>query len=255
MGINYNSYFSNQFYKSSNVLAFNEFNPPPIDMSVKSTTTLGVSPSQDSIVDQVLHFMTRLETELNKRYPHGCKLVGVGRSPSLLIELFKVKGYDAQSCAISGLSNCEFDITGHSFYFNRLHENDVKHYGEYLVKQGLSADTIHKASVPTVFIDYTRTGETLRKFAQLLARPEIGIRHNVDFLSINRDLLPELTLLEQKMILHLWENCGLKEYSFVPKLDISLLQDTETITKAFKPSAEALEFLELAKRKMLSFKY
>ena len=250
MGINYNSYFSNQ-YSKPNALVFNEFNPPPIDMSVKSTTTLGVSSNQETTIEQVLHFMERLEIELNKRYPQGFKLIGVGRSPSLLIELFKAKGYDAQSCAISGLSNCEFDITGHSFYFNRLQECDVEYYGEYLARKGLSADKIHKAPVPTVFIDYTRTGETLRKFAQLLARPEIGIKQNVEFLSINRDLLPELTLLEQKMILHLWENCRLKDFSFVPKLDIA---QPESITKGFQPSVEAREFLEQAKRMMFAIR-
>ena len=254
MGINFNSYFSNLYSGNSGSFVFNEFNPEPIDISVEFAKNSAVSPNLESTIEQVLHFMERLEIELNKRYPNGCKLVGVGRSPSLLIELFKAKGYDAQSCAISGLSNCEYDITGHSFYMNKLLPEDIEMYSKYLGEKGITADKVNSSTKPVVFIDYTRTGETLKKFAQLLARPEIGIKRNVEFLSINRDLLPSLTTLEHKMILELWENCGLKEFSFVPRLDISQLRNTDQITKDFKPSKEALEFLSQTKKVMFAIK-
>lgn len=254
MGMNYNSYFLNPYSGKSGSLVFNEFNPEPIDISVQFAKNNRISSNLELTIEQVLHFMERLEVELNKRYPNGCKLVGVGRSPSLLIELFKAKGYDAQSCAISGLSNCEYDITGHSIYLNKLIPEDVEIYRKYLTEKGLTADKINASTKPVVFIDYTRTGETLKKFAQLLARPEIGIRRNVEFLSINRDLLPDLTALEHKMIIDLWENCGLKKFSFVPSLDISQLRNTDRITKDFKPSQEALEFLAQAKKVMFAIK-
>ena len=56
------------------------------------------------------------------------------------------------------------------------------------------------------------------------------------------------------MIIELWENCGLKEFSFVPRLDISQLRNTDQITKDFKPSKEALEFLSQTKKVMFAIK-
>lgn len=65
----------------------------------------------------------------------------------------------------------------------------------------------------TIFVDYTRTGNSLKSFE-------------------------DLALIDKY-----WENLGIKKYSFMPKLDISDIGKVKEIIKNFKPSEETCKFL------------
>ena len=236
---------------SSFSTGFDDFNPfNPSMTSVKPVAEVGdtFTPELKSQVDDIIHLADKMEVELKKRHPEGFNLVGIGRSPSFIIELFKEKGYDAKSCALSGLMNGEFDIAGRYPYLKQLNPEDVKAYAQYLDEMGLSAEKVKASAKPFVFIDYTRTGESLRAFQSLLGRPEIGIRENVEFLSLNKDLLPNQTIAEKSLIMKLWENLGIKKFAFVPSLEISELGRANSISKGFKPDEIALKILEYAKK-------
>ena len=252
--INFNPFnpigdYSVNVYNQSYGTDFNAFNPSStgyINASNFQQTCDTVSLQLKKEIDDVVHLTQNIETELNKKYPNGFKLVGLGRSPSLIIELMREKGYDAKTCALSGLMTGEYDISGKYPYLNQLDSIEVKKYGEYLKELGISADEIKNSTKPTVFVDYTRTGQSLRSFQELLARSEIGINENVNFLSLNRDLLPNQSVNERKIIDRLWENLGIKNFSFVPRVEISQLGQAKEITQNFKPSEIATNFLKQA---------
>lgn len=200
--------------------------------------------SQEKI-DDVLHLTNIIEENLKKRYPNGFKIVGIGRSPSLLMEILKAKGYDALSCPISNLTNGEYDIAGKYSYLKQLDKQDVITYKEAIESLGISADKIKASGKTTVFVDYTRTGNSLRYFQDLIARPEIGIDKKlpIEFLSLNKDLMPNKTMSDINLINKYWENLGIKEYSFMPKLNISELGKTKEILKKFVPNDDACKFI------------
>ena len=196
-------------------------------------------------IDEVLSMTNTIEKELKHRYPNGVNLVGLGRSPSLLMEVFKAKGYDTKTCALSNLTGGEYDISGKYGYLKQLDTNDVKAYNEYLKELGLTPEKIKASIKPTVFVDYTRTGNSLRSFAELLKRPEIGIGNldNVAFLSLNKDLMPNQTMADKALIDKFWENLGIKNFSFTPRVNISELGRAGEIVRNFKPAESAAKFL------------
>lgn len=194
-------------------------------------------------VGEVIHLSNRIETSLNNRYPNGYRVVGIGRSPSLIMEVLKAKGVDAKSIPISGLTNEEWDFAKRYPWLKQLNSGDVRAFGEYLKEIGLSADNIANARKRTVFVDYTKTGNSLRGFLELIGRSEIGIRQNIDVLSINRDLFPEPTKAEREMIDRLWERQGMKLYSFMPRMEIEQLGRVKQILADFKPQECAVKFL------------
>ncbi len=200
--------------------------------------------SQEKI-DDVIHLTNIIEENLKKRYPNGFKIVGIGRSPSLLMEILKAKGHDALSCPISNLTNGEYDIGGKYSYLKQLDRQDVITYKEAIESLGISADKIKASGKTTIFVDYTRTGNSLRYFQELLARPEIGIDKKlpIEFLSLNKDLMPNKTMSDINLINKYWEHLGIKEYSFMPKLNISELGKTKEILKKFVPNDDACKFI------------
>lgn len=223
---------------------FNQFNPcmgKPVQIQ---TPTAIVSGGGAPEVGDVLHLSTRIENTLNQKYPQGWKIVGIGRSPSIIIEAMKQKGINAKSCPISGLAIGEWDFAKRFPWLKQLDPNDVRVYGEYLLEIGLAPEEIINDSKPTVFVDYTKTGNSLRGFQDLIARSEIGIKQNVKFHSINMDLIPNPTLAERGMIDRLWERQGMKIYSFMPKMDVADMGKVKSIVANFKPAECAQKFLE-----------
>ncbi len=214
-------------------------------MSDAERAMIEVTPDAKKQVDEVLYMTNTIENELKRRYPKGVKIVGLGRSPSLLMEIFKAKGYDTQTCALSNLTSGEYDISGRYGYLKQLNPDDVKAYNEYLKEIGLTPEKIKASSVPVVFVDYTRTGNSLRSFAELLKRPEIGIGglDNVSFLSLNKDLMQNQTMADKALIDKFWENLGIKNFSFVPRVNISEIGSVREVVHHFKPSETAAKFL------------
>lgn len=196
-------------------------------------------------INDVLHMTDMIEDSLKQRYPKGVKIVGIGRSPSLIMEVLKAKGYDAVSCPISNLTNGEYDITGRYSYLKQLNSQDVSQYAELLKDIGLTPEEIKASGKPTIFVDYTRTGNSLRGFQDLLARKEIGIDRNlsIEFLSLNKDLMSNKSQFDMSLIDKYWENLGIKQYSFMPKVDISDLGKAKDLLRRFHPSKEAADFL------------
>ncbi len=213
-----------------------------------------ISPQTRTQIDDVLHLTNTIEKELKHRYPNGVNVVGIGRSPSLMMEILKAKGYDTKTCALSNLTSGEYDISGKYSYLKQLDVNDVKAYNEYLKELGLTPEKIKSSTKPTVFVDYTRTGNSLRSFADLLKRSEIGIGNlpNVEFLSLNKDLIPNQTIQDKALIDKFWENLGIKNFSFAPRVNISELGKVKEIVHGFKPSEAASKFL-LQTIKVLKF--
>lgn len=257
-GANFNPFNMMDYTNTSNYsygtgTDFNMFNPmESVCTSNKTVTSIGDSftPEVQSQIDDIVHLTNKIETELNKRYPKGFNLVGIGRSPSFIIELMKEKGYNAQTCALSGLMNGEFDISGKYSFLRQLDPNDVKAYGDYLAEMGISAEKIKTSTKPFVFIDYTRTGESLRAFQELLARKEINIKENISFLSLNQDLLPNKTIQEKNIINELWENLGIKKFTFAPRVEISELGQVDRIVKSFKPAENVMKIFQQAVKVM-----
>ena len=214
-------------------------------MSAAERALIEITPESRKQIDEVLSMTNTIEKELKHRYPSGVNLVGLGRSPSLLMEVFKAKGYDTKTCALSNLTSGEYDISGKYSYLKQLDVNDVKAYNEYLKELGLTPEKIKASSKPTVFVDYTRTGNSLRSFAELLKRPEIGIGNldNVAFLSLNKDLMPNQTMADKALIDKFWENLGIKNFSFTPRVNISELGRAGEIVRNFKPAESAAKFL------------
>lgn len=196
-------------------------------------------------IDDILRLTNIVEDNLKQRYPNGFKIVGIGRSPSLMMEILKAKGYDATSCPISNLTNGEYDIAGRYGYLKQLDKQDVSSYNEVLKSLGITAEEIKNSGKPTVFVDYTRTGNSLRSFQDLIARSEIGIdkRLPIEFLSLNKDLMPNKTMADVALIDKYWENLGIKQYSFMPKVDISEIGKAKEILKNFRPTEESCKFL------------
>ncbi len=214
-------------------------------MSEAERALIEISPDTRKQIDEVLTMTNTIEKELKNRYPKGVNLVGLGRSPSLLMEIFKAKGYDTKTCALSNLTSGEYDISGKYSYLKQLDTNDVKAYNEYLKELGLTPEKIKASPKPTVFVDYTRTGNSLRSFAELLKRPEIGIGHldNVAFLSLNKDLMPNQTIADKALIDKFWEKLGIKNFSFAPRVNISEIGKAGEIVHNFKPAESAVKFL------------
>lgn len=211
-------------------------------------TQIDTPQTQDDIKN-ILTITEIIEKSLTEKFPEGFKIIGIGRSPSLIIELLKAKGYDAKSCPISNLSNGEYDITGQYGYLKQLNTDDIKEFNKYLQSIGITKEKINSSKQPTIFVDYTRTGESLRSFKNLLARKEIGINSNdnVKFLSLNKDLIPQDNMEYSKLIDKYWENLGIKNYSFMPRLDISNIGQINKIMDNYEPSQEAKNFLEKLK--------
>lgn len=203
----------------------------------------GVAPE----VGDVLHLSNRVENTLNQRYPNGWRIVGIGRSPSIIMETMRAKGLDAKSCPISGLTNGEWDFAKQFSWLKQLDTNDVKTYGEYLKEIGISGEDIARDSKTTVFVDYTKTGNSLRNFADLIGRSEIGIKKNAEFLSINTHLIPDASVAEREMIDRLWERQGMKIYSFMPRMSVEEMGNVKQIMANFKPAECALKFLNTVK--------
>ncbi len=214
-------------------------------MSSAERALIEVPPEARKQIDEVLSMTNTIEKELKHRYPNGVNLVGLGRSPSLLMEIFKAKGYDTKTCALSNLTGGEYDISGKYSYLKQLDTNDVKAYNEYLKELGLTPDKIKSSPRPTVFVDYTRTGNSLRSFMELLKRQEIGIGNldNVAFLSLNKDLMPNQTAADKALIDKFWENLGIKNFSFTPRVNISEIGKAKEIVHNFKPAESAVKFL------------
>ena len=223
-------------------------------MSDAERALIEISPQTRAQIDDVLHLTNTIEKELKRRYPNGVNIVGLGRSPSLMMEILKAKGYDTKTCALSNLTSGEYDISGKYSFLKQLDGNDVKTYNEYLKELGLTPENIKNSSKPTVFVDYTRTGNSLRSFADLLKRSEIGIGNlpNVEFLSLNKDLMPNQTMQEKALIDKFWENLGIKNFSFAPRVNISEIGKVKEIVHGFKPSEAASKFL-LQTVKVLKF--
>ena len=74
---------------------------------------------------------------------------------------------------------------------------------------------------------------------------QIGIDKKlpIEFLSLNKDLMPNKTMSDINLINKYWENLGIKEYSFMPKLNISELGKTKEILKKFVPNDDACKFI------------
>ena len=156
------------------------------------------------------------------------------------IELLKSHGSTFYPTVIFTCEDDSFDVK-YCFEMNRTKSESI-HYGENPFNR-----RVYDVYITSVgFYDEVTIDELV--YSSMQNYNALG------FNSINRDLLPSLTILEHKMIINLWENCGLKEFSFVPRLDISQLRNTEQITKNFKPSKEALEFLAQTKKVMFAIK-
>ena len=170
--------------------------PEPVNTSPK-TLEIDINPKQ---ADEISYILETIEANLNKRFPNGYKLVGIGRSPSLIIDLMREKGYEAISVPISGLSNSTYDINGNYPYLLQLNSADVKAYGDYIKELGV--DTQHLQGKTLVFVDYTRTGTSLKSFEDLIKRSEIGLqdKSKMAFLSLNRDLMPNHSLKDLEII-------------------------------------------------------
>ena len=263
MGINetyFNPFHSGMDYTpptSQNVggSSFNAFNPgmdytPQSGMNGVAKSVQSIAPVQivsggtAPEVGDVIHLSNKVEATLNQRYPNGWRVVGIGRSPSLIMEVLRAKGLDAKSCPISGLAIGEYDFAQKYPWLKQLDTNDVKAYGEYLKEIGISADDIARDPRTTVFVDYTKTGNSLRGFSELIGRSEIGIKQNAHFLSLNSHLIPEPTSAEREMIDRLWERQGMKQYSFMPRMDVAQMGKVKQVVANFKPTEFAQKFLQ-----------
>lgn len=214
-------------------------------LSEAEKIALRLNISNPEQINEVLHLTDIIENNLKQKYPNRFKIVGIGRSPSLIIELLKAKGIDATSCPLSNLTNGEYDISGKYSYLKQLNSSDITNYKEFLEEAGITAENLQNNGKTTIFVDYTRTGNSLKSFEDLLARKEIGInkKHNIVFLSLNKDLIPDKSYADLALIDKYWENLGIKKYSFMPKLDISDIGKVKEIMKNFKPSEETCKFL------------
>ena len=189
-----------------------------VGSNITNFSNIDITPQQ---AEEIRYLSDTIETNLTKKYPNGFKLVGIGRSPSLIIDIMKERGHDAISVPISGLTDCTYDIQGKYPYLSQLNSSDVKAYGDYLKEQGIN--TTNLGNKKLVFVDYTRTGTSLKHFEDLIARSEIGLndKSKMAFLSLNRDLMPNHTLKDIEIIDRYWENLAIKNYSTVPRVEIS----------------------------------
>lgn len=177
--------------------------------------------------DAVILLSDDVNQNLKKMYPNGYTFISIGRSPAVIGKALEYQGIDVKYCPISELSSSMFNAKDMILKFKQ--EKVIK-YKNYLDSIGLSSEEIKKSKKSYIFVDYTKSGDSLKIFKVLLERPEIGISsNNVQYKSLNKEIFTNgnyKNIIKKNLIK---QNFKHNKYPHYPKLAYLILDKVQDV--------------------------
>jgi len=203
-------------------------------------------PFMDEYVDGTINIYKTLKQNLKQKFPDGCTVVSIGRSPATLSKTLQSEGYDIKFCPISQMRDESFMSTLSPKYINN--------YKGFLGSIGLTKEKVNESKTPYVFIDYTCKGISLNNFQKLLAHDTIGIKgENAIFLSLNNDLLnteePKDAEKMTKFVDGYFKHPSMKRYSPIEKCYFHDIEHNDISNGTMSDDAKIMQFRLLDKLK------
>ncbi len=153
------------------------------DIELKHLLDVAKAKIDSKLAEDTTKFTDILKDNLDKLYKNkNYVFVSIGQSPAVLAEALNIKGVETAICPISKLGKLD-NVN------NILKNPELKKYFDYLKKLGLGTDKIKSSKKHYVFVDYTVTGKSLKRFEELLRSKKGGYNlPNVEFISLQKIL-------------------------------------------------------------------
>lgn len=235
---------ANKILETSNDFGMKEY--LTLDRSQK-TTLSRVLPCSKSDIQEILRLYETMKTNLNTRYPDGCTLVSIGRSPAVFAKLRQCEGESSILCPMSEIG---IPINTKDYYKTaNIYKSSIKKYFERL---GLTSNLMNQSEKPILFTGVTdNSDKPLMGFKKLLTivfeGAEEQLAKNVKFLGLNIDLLErELdcqAIQEVRALIRNWlKNSKLEDqYSPIPKATLTnVIQNPDNILNWQMPNNSKL---------------
>ncbi len=144
--------------------------------------------------ERILRIALKTKNKLDKEYKNGYKLVGIGRSPAVIVETMHLLGADAVAVPFSQSARYpQKTYCGYGQYYTRYEEFKAKDWEEYFKYFGVDNEFSKRTGKTLIFTDYVCDGGTKYYLESILKG--LGFdEKNTKFTEI-MDLMPQKGVL------------------------------------------------------------
>lgn len=143
-----------------------------------------------------VNFARGIKQFLDEKYGNNeYVFVSIGKSPSLIAKVLEYMGVETKYLPMSKLGRKDNQFSDIDSMFL---EYKFDKYGDFMRRQGITAEKLGSESKKYIFYDYTFSGDTLKRFERIMKEKFALPDDKIEFRSLDEDIL---RLFEGKIII------------------------------------------------------
>lgn len=183
-----------------------------------STARGDISIKKDA--ERILEVASDIKKHLDDKYKNGYKLVGIGRSPAVIVDTMQLLGADTVTLPFSRqqIEYCnsrvfpyEHFVPSSASYYEHFEKCSAKDWEDYFKYYGVSKDFPQNTGKTLIFTDYVCDGWTKKYIESILVG--IGFDKNYEFIETFQLLPPDTESKRDYLLSNCFDYSVFKDYA------------------------------------------